>query len=98
MINDRLKPNIYLMHVCYIAPLSKTKPDPDLDTINQDHEWLCRMDLGPFAGQWIAVLERKILASDKDIEVLMKKLEALKITRKPLLFKVPALPLAVGAN
>jgi hypothetical protein len=56
------------------------------------------MDLGPFAGQWIAVLERKILASDKDIEVLMKKLEALKITRKPLLFKVPALPLAVGAN
>jgi hypothetical protein len=93
MINDGFKPNIYLMHLCYISPLSKTKPDPDLDTVNRDHEWLCSMDLAPFAGKWIAVLEKKVLASDADIEVLMKKLESLKIARKPLLFKVPGLPI-----
>jgi len=85
--------NIYLMHTCYIAPLKKTEPSPDLDTLNRDHEWLCNMDLAPFAGQWIAVLEKKILASDMDIEALMKKLETLKLARKPLFFKVPGHPI-----
>ena len=93
MTDNGYKPNIYLMQLCYASPLNKTKPEPDLDTINRDHEWLCSMDLAPFAGQWIAVLEKKILASDRDIEALMKKLEALKIVRKPLLFKVPGLPI-----
>ena len=93
MDNHGFKPNIYLVHMSYIAPLTKAKPDPDLGTINRDHEWLCRMDLSPFAGQWIAVLEQEILASDKDIGALMKKLEALGVRGKPLLFKVPGQPI-----
>ncbi len=92
MNNNGDRPNIYLMQLCYISPLTKNKRDTDLDAMNRDHEWLSRTDLAPFSGQWIAVFERKILASDIDIEVLMKKLDAMGMRGKPLLFRVPAHP------
>ena len=76
----------------------KKKHVASLDALNRDHEWLCRMDLAPFAGEWIAVLEQKILASDVDIEALMKKLEALGLRGKPLLFKVPGHPIAPSVH
>ena len=70
------------------------KPVHQLDDMHEDHEWLCRQNLGPYKGEWVAVAERCIIAHDRDFDALMTKLTKLARPLKPLLVQIPDLPLA----
>ena len=64
-----------------------------LDTLNRDHDWLSRQDLSQYVGQWIAVAGRSIVAYDRDLALLKKKVQSLALDGKPLVVQVPAHPI-----
>ncbi len=66
-----------------------------LDDINRDHEWMCTQDLAKFAGEWIAVFDKAIIAHDQDLRALMAKIKTISPTRKPLLVQIPDKPISV---
>jgi hypothetical protein len=73
----------------------KNNHNSTLKDINQDHEWLCTQNLGHFAGEWIAVYARAIIAHDIDLKALMSKVKSIDLPKKPLLVHVPGNPVVV---
>ena len=59
------------------------------DQINSDYEWLLMQNLSKYSGEWIAILERKIVARDKSLKKTIEKAESLKLKTAPLFLKVP---------
>lgn len=56
---------------------------------DRNHRWLAThpKELAKHFGQWIAVVEEKIVASGKDLKKVVE--EARKFSSQPLLMKVP---------
>lgn len=59
------------------------------DQINSDYEWLLMQNLSKYRGEWIAVLERKIIARDASLKKTMEKVKSLGLKTMPLFLKVP---------
>jgi hypothetical protein len=55
---------------------------------DSNYQFLMKQKLGSYAGKWIAVIDKKIMASDT-IEALLKSVRAAHGNRKPLIMKVP---------
>jgi len=65
--------------------MDKTKQEQ----INSDYEWLLMQNLSEYSGEWIAVLERKIVARDKSLKKTIEKVKSLRLKTTPLFLKVP---------
>ena len=75
--------------------MARTNGTSALKDINDDHEWLCTQDLMQFAGEWIAVYDRAIIAHEHEFKNLMAKVRSIKLPRKPLLVQIPDNPIVV---
>lgn len=50
---------------------------------------LNRTNLNRYAGKWVAFIDGRVLASDRTLEKLMKKVKTRRLKKKPSVFLVP---------
>lgn len=48
-----------------------------------------RLDLGPYAGKWVALVKREVRATAQNLPALMRELKARKIERQSSVMLVP---------
>jgi len=48
-----------------------------------------KISLDRYAGQWVALLDGKIVGAEKTLEKLMKKIKKKKLTKSPSVLLVP---------
>ena len=58
-----------------------------LEGMSDDHRWLASQDLSQYLGMWIAVLDRKVIASGKTLRDVMEATRNLR--GAPLYLPVP---------
>ena len=74
--------------------MAKKSGETPLDSLHQDHEWLCRQDLAPYVGEWIAVHRKRIVDHDRDLGRLLTRLRGTGQEDEALLVPIPSLPVA----
>lgn len=58
--------------------------------LQEDHVWLSSQNLAQYAGSWLAVFGRRIIASGKNLEIVVKKVREKNINDEaPLYVRVP---------
>ena len=58
--------------------------------ISEEHKWLTTQNLAQYAGCWLAVFGKNIVAQGKDLKTVVKKIKAKKIPDEaPLYVRVP---------
>ena len=53
-----------------------------------DYEWFLKEDLTVYAGKWVAILNKKVIASGKDAALILKETEEKYPKKRPFLAKV----------
>lgn len=53
-----------------------------------NYEWFLQQDLKEYAGRWIAIIDRKVVGSEKNVDVLMAEVKANFPKKVPLITKV----------
>lgn len=53
-----------------------------------NYEWFLQQDLNKYAGKWIAVIDNKVVASEKDVDALMTEVKTKYPKKTPLITKV----------
>lgn len=61
----------------------------DQEQIHSDYQWLLMQSLSQYKGQWIAVLNKKIVARDISLKQVMKTVSSLSLRNVPLYLCVP---------
>jgi hypothetical protein len=56
--------------------------------MENNYDWYVNADLSKFSGKWVAILDKKIIASDKDARKVIEKIKGRYPNSKPLLAKV----------
>ena len=59
-----------------------------MTSINSEYKWVSSQNLKKFRGKWIAVYNKKILASGKNADKVVEEAKK-KIKGSPFLIKVP---------
>ena len=52
------------------------------------YEWFVKKDLSAYSGKWVAILEKKVVASDKDVARLITKVRKEHPSKRPMVTKV----------
>lgn len=55
-----------------------------------NYEWFLQQDLKEYAGKWVAVIDNKVVASEKDVDTLMTEVKTKYPKKTPLITKVRA--------
>lgn len=55
----------------------------------QNYELFMKENLSPYAGQWIAICENKMVAHGKDLREVFREVKKKYPSKKPLITKVP---------
>ncbi|HLD05827.1 MAG TPA: DUF5678 domain-containing protein [Candidatus Nanoarchaeia archaeon] len=53
-----------------------------------DYEWYLKQDLSQYAGQWVAIIDKKIVANDKDAAKVIQEAKRKCPDKKPSITKV----------
>ena len=61
----------------------------DIRRITRDDKWLAEQSLSEYAGEWIAVLNRKIIARGPSLEMVIKDVESMDLELLPFYVRVP---------
>ncbi|OGI14981.1 hypothetical protein A3K63_03075 [Candidatus Micrarchaeota archaeon RBG_16_49_10] len=61
-------------------------PNPTLDS---DFEWYTSADLGKYIGKWVAISNRRVIASNQKLKHLMENVEREHPGIRPLVTRVP---------
>ena len=56
--------------------------------MESDYEWYVNTDLSAFSGKWIAILDKKVVASDIDAKRVVKEIKDKHPNSKPLIAKI----------
>ncbi len=56
--------------------------------VEDDYQWYLKEDLSRYAGMWIAIVDKKIVASDKDVAKVVEEVMKAYPGRNPLITKV----------
>ena len=57
--------------------------------IDSDYRWIMMQSLSAYKGQWIAVLENKIIARNESLKEVQNKIATLDLKNVPLYLRVP---------
>lgn len=57
--------------------------------INSDYKWLLLQGISQYKGQWIAVLDRNIVARNKSLKNVLKTVADKNLNTVPLYLRVP---------
>ncbi len=69
--------------------MKTSKDNVKQNQLNSDYEWLLLQNISQFKGQWIAVLNRNIVARNKSLKHVIKTVDTLHLNTIPLYLKVP---------
>ena len=61
----------------------------DQNQVNSDYQWLMMQSLSKYKGQWIAVLEKKIVARNESLKEVQNRINSLNLEKIPLYLRVP---------
>jgi len=53
-----------------------------------NYEWFLKKDLKDYAGKWLAIIDKKVVASGKDVNQIINKVKKEYPNKKPLITKV----------
>ncbi len=56
--------------------------------VDDDYRWFLREDLSRYAGMWIAIIDKKVVVSDKDVAKVVEKVKKVYPDKNPLVTKV----------
>lgn len=59
-------------------------------SIMDNHQTFLETDLSGFEGQWIAIIEKKIVANGKNLKTVLEKVKNDYPGKKPLVAKAPS--------
>ena len=54
----------------------------------KNYEWYLKNDLSQYAGEWVAILDKKVIAHDKNLNKIISNIRNKYINKKPLITKV----------
>ena len=54
----------------------------------EDYEWFCEADKSGYDNQWVAVINKEIIAANTDIKKVIAQAKAQYPSKKPILAKV----------
>lgn len=57
--------------------------------MNGDYEWFIKADLDDYTGKWIAVVNKKVVASSENVKDVLKKINEEYPKTVPFVTKVP---------
>lgn len=69
--------------------MDSLKKDIDEKQLNSDYQWLIMQGLSKYSGQWVAVLDKEIIARDNSLKKVLKKVTELKLKVVPLYLRIP---------
>lgn len=61
---------------------------PDINKATENSTWLANQNLTEFDGQWIAVVEQKIIARDNSLKVVLERVGKLQLPHVPFYLRV----------
>ncbi len=53
-----------------------------------NYEWFLNKDFSKNAGEWLAIIDRNVVASGKDVDRLIKEVKSKYPNKRPLITKV----------
>lgn len=53
-----------------------------------NYEWFLKKDLSEYSGRWLAVIDRNVVATSKDVNKLIKDVKARYPNKRPFITKV----------
>lgn len=53
-----------------------------------NYEWFLKEDLSKFSGNWIAIINKKVVAHDKNVGKIIEEVKEKFPTKKPLITKI----------
>lgn len=53
-----------------------------------NYEWFLKKDLSEYSGKWLAIIDKKVVASGKDVNKIIKEVKHKYPRKRPLLTKV----------
>jgi len=73
----------------YLRLLAQAFRNKKVDKMNENYNFFMGVDLSPYAGEWIAICENKIVSHGTDVKEVFKKAKNSCPGKKPLLTNVP---------
>ncbi len=55
---------------------------------HEDYEWYLKEDLSNYAGQWVAILDKKVVASGRNIGRLLEEFKKTHPGKTPMITKI----------
>lgn len=65
------------------------KKNIDQNQLSSDYQWLIMQGMSRYSGQWIAVLDREIIARNNSLKDVLKTVSGLRLSKIPLYLRVP---------
>ncbi len=59
-----------------------------LEMVDDDYEWYLKEDLSRYAGTWIAIIDKKVVASGRDVHKVVEEVKKAYPDKNPLITKV----------
>ena len=59
-------------------------------TLTKNYEFYSNADLSMYRGEWVAILNEKVIAHGKEVKGLMKKAKEINPAITPFIVKVPS--------
>jgi hypothetical protein len=69
--------------------MKKLQKNVNQNQLNSDYEWLLLQGISQYKGQWIAVLDRNIIARNKLLKNVLKTVANKNLDKIPLYLRVP---------
>lgn len=54
----------------------------------KNYEWFLKKDLSKFSGKWVAVVDKKVVASDKNVKKMIQEVKLKFPNKKPFVTKI----------
>ena len=53
-----------------------------------NYEWFIKKDLSEYSGKWLAIIDKNVVASGKNVDRLIKEVKSKYPNRRPFITKV----------
>lgn len=58
-------------------------------SLERNSEWFSKQNLSDFIGQWVCVVDQKVVATSPDLAELVRRIEGKTAGKTPFVFHVP---------
>lgn len=56
--------------------------------VHTNYEWYLKKDLSSYGGEWVAIIDEKVVAHGKDVSEVIKEVKTKHSNKMPLITKV----------